>query len=435
MKSLLNLLKGLFDQENKTRISTNVFWLLVSNFVRMPFGFISNILLANYLSTEILGVWSYGRTLVVILLPLAMLAPDHILCRELSKNKDQSVSILSHAILLKLLGSSLALSVGIVFATWNFDDTYSQYISAILLTLVFTEISGAFSSWFRSQTDSTRYLQLEVVVYLIWHAFVFLSVTLEFSFAAIVAGHIVQTALIVGVGYFLYRAKVGKLALFAWDKKYFRLFAKNSFPLALSTSLFFLAQKGDKLVVESNLNLESLGIYSVASVCIDIIAAIPFFVAGAAAPKLIFKYSNLKDRLNGVRRISTALLLGCSVLCLGTGLIAPFFLELVLEERLFKSINILLILLPIGVLNAFEGVIYHYLIALSRFDLLIVKSGMTALAVAIGSYIGSTYGDIQGAAWGTLIGTYSAVLSVNMVIPTLRQAFLHQLGFRYRIQK
>ena len=156
----LNYIVGILSvrlegNHNLKQAIDNSGWLLFDKALRMGINLVISVLMARKLGPTQYGQLSYAFSLVALFSPIAALGLEGIVVRNLIMGKDPPSLILGNAIILRLIGSILAIFLSNFTIIW-IEPTNSLTRELVLfasLGFIF-QCSDVFEMWFQSKVES-----------------------------------------------------------------------------------------------------------------------------------------------------------------------------------------------------------------------------------------------------------------------------------------
>lgn len=423
-----SILIDMFAKDGGRRVSSNSLWMMFSSLIRIPFSLLTTVVLANHLPVADLGLFAYGKTVLTAAFPLAMLAHAQLLSPLYVQRKRLSLHLFQHAWLMNSFASlGLWLLLALVF-NGRYPGDRQTVFQFMLLSFVFNEWIHLTTTWYQARTQTRQVVRWHLLIFLAWNVWMLAAAYFAWPLDYVVYGFVAQTLATGLSGLLCMYADVGaRLWAAQWRPKIFRSLWFKSVPLVCGSLLLFVAQKMDKLVVESVLGLSALGVYAVAGTGVDLLVSLPHLIAGVAAPKLIFVHAKAEHAVRGLQRLTRALVWGMVPLVSFGALLAPIGLPWVLKPHLWPAIEVFVILIPLSVISVFEAGMLQLALHLKNTRFVVVKSGVLALAVGSGTWVAaSVFGELKAVAWSMLLVSSLACVVTNLWAQPFREAFIKQ---------
>jgi len=249
----------------KNKLFKNISWLFFDKIIRILGGLIIGIWVARYLGPEQFGILNYGMAFVAMFSFLPNLGLAQIVVRDVTKYPEKTNKILGSSLILKLLGSSLAIAlIVLIVLSLNKTDTLVKYIIILFSIGFIFQAFDVIDFFYQSQILSkyvvfsrniTFIIVTGIKIFLILHEYdlIWFVITATFGFFL--------DALFLIIAY----TKTHKFILnWSFDKDTAFELMKNSWPLMLSVFLISIHTKVDQLMIGHYMNNKEVGLYSAA---------------------------------------------------------------------------------------------------------------------------------------------------------------------------
>ena len=249
---------------SKTKILSNISWLFFDKIIRILGGLIIGIWVARYLGTEQFGILNYGMAFVAMFSFLPNLGFNQIVVRDVTKYPEKTNQILGSSLVLKLLGSSLAVAlIFLIVLNLNETDTIVKYVIILFSIGFIFQAFDVIDFFYQSQMLSkyvvfSRNITFIIIngikIFLILHEYdlIWFVITATFGFFL--------DALFLIIAY----TKTHKSILnWRFNKDMAFELMKNSWPLMLSAFLISIHMKIDQVMIGNILDTKQVGICSV----------------------------------------------------------------------------------------------------------------------------------------------------------------------------
>jgi O-antigen/teichoic acid export membrane protein len=242
----------------------NTSWLLFDKLVRIFGGLFIGIWIARYLGPSDFGVLNYALAYVAFFQVFVNLGLNQIVVREVVKYPKLTNYILGTAFGLKFFGSILAL-IGVFISLLFIQTDYITKLVIFILTIriVFQSVD-VIDYFFQAKVISKYTVIARNLAYVFTSALTIFFIVNEYSvmyFALTLTIEVLLSSLFL----FIIYEKIGKsVRQFRFSKKIAINLIKFAWPLALSVFLISIHMRIDQVMIGSMLNIEQVGIYSVA---------------------------------------------------------------------------------------------------------------------------------------------------------------------------
>ncbi len=286
--SRVGRLLGSLREPAGKKIASNIAWLVAERGLRMVVSFIMLAWTARYLGVEQFGALNYAIAFVALFSPLANLAADQIIVRDLVSASKQAGAILGTSFVVKMAMEVVVVALAILAVLVFPRD--GGTIDGLIIISSFSYLFGGFTVielWFQSQVESRRIVLARNASFLLSTA---VRVVLlrwgapveAFAWIMVVEG-LLST---LGFVYAYHRAG-HRLSAWRWDPAAARALVRVSFPLILSSFAIVVYMRIDQLMLGQMVGSEAVGTYSVA---VRLSAVWPFvstIIVKSFAPSII----------------------------------------------------------------------------------------------------------------------------------------------------
>ncbi len=225
-------------------ILRNTLFSFIARGIDVAVAFALAVILARYLGPEGMGEYTYIIAFVAIFVPLIDLGLDHILIREIARQRNSARKYVGAALLLKMLIILVLLPLGMLVA-WLTGDTSIDnwaillcFIGTLLLREIPTVVSYAvFLAYERMEYRAVVTLLFQIVKFSVTLTVVLLGFGLVPIFAAALIAEAVQG----GAALYLVFRKFTRPRL-VFDPKLWKHYVVESLPLGIAfgfNSLYF----------------------------------------------------------------------------------------------------------------------------------------------------------------------------------------------------
>ncbi len=401
----------------------NTLFSFISRGIDVGVTFALAVILARYLGPEGMGEYTYVIAFVAIFVPLIDLGLDHILIREVARNRESAKKYVGAALLLKLLILFFLLPVGMICA-WLFADSEINnwaillcFVGTLFLREIPTVVSYAvFLAYERMEFRAISTLLFQIVKFTATVTVILMGGRLIAIFGAALIGELVQgiVALILVYRKFSYPKLI-------FDLKLWKYYIIESFPLGIAFAFNSLYFQIDILILKHFRTAEETGLFSVPFRVVTTIFTLLIPVIWVLLPHLT---RAAKDSIQRLDRDGQGYLKGIAVVT------ASLSLFLVIEARdlivnLFgveyeQSAVVMMMIAPIMVFHALSYFFDLTLTAVGKQRLIIFGAGSIFFVKLIVDLILVPNYGIMGAA----IGTVAADLAAFTVMYYLTQRYV-----------
>jgi len=278
----------------KNKLLKNISWLFFDKIIRILGGLFVGIWVARYLGPSDFGLLNYSLAYTGLFILFVNLGLDQIVIREIVKKSKLTYYILGTAFWLKVMGSVVAIISIYISLQFVEMDSITKIIILILSMGFIVQSVDVIDYFYQSQILS------KYVVIARNSAFIFSSllkvflILQKYSVVYFAIAGIIDVILVAFFLFLIYEKTGGKLLQWRFSKKIAIRLLKFSWPLALSIFLISLHLKIDQVMIGNMLDIEQVGIYSIAVKLAEFWIFIPSILVSTLMPYFV----NLRDTNN-----------------------------------------------------------------------------------------------------------------------------------------
>lgn len=403
------------------RYLANTGWMAFTRVSMLAMSFFVTIYVIRYLGPYNYGLLSYAVSFVGMFGFIASVGVDMIVYRELIKNPEREPEIMGSALILRLLGGTLATILAIGGAFLFHDDR----IDRILITLIAFTLFG--SAWqvitysFQAKVLS-KYPAIITLITAIVLAIAKIAIIVfdkGIIFFALVL--VLESALYAILYLYFYTRHFG--SIFAWHIKWdtMRRLFLDSLPLLLSTVSILIYSRIDQVMLRHYLDATAVGIYDAAVRLSDVWYIIPNILLSSLFPAIInAKHTAHRTYQRRITHLATLLLVLSICVALPTSFLSGTIVHLLYGDSYVGSDTVLMIYIWSLAGFSLGQLMNMFLIAENYTGTYLVSSVVTVLVnVALNIALIPSFG-VAGAAIATLI-SYSLIAVVPLCYPSVRR--------------
>ena len=271
----------------KNKLRKNISWLFFDKVIRIFGGLFVGIWVARYLGPNDFGVLNYALAYTAFFMVFVKLGLDQIIVREIVKKPKLTNYLLGTAFGLKLVGSIIAI-VSLYVSLYFVEITGETKVVIFIIGLGFILQSiDVIDYFYQSQTLSKYVVISRNSAFILSSLLKVYFIIYEYSVVYFALAGIVDLVL-VGVFLIITYIKTGEDILrWRFSKKIAIKLLKLSWSLALSSFLVVIYMKIDQVMIGNMLDIEQVGIYSVAVRLSEFWLFIPAIIISTFMPYLI----------------------------------------------------------------------------------------------------------------------------------------------------
>jgi PST family polysaccharide transporter len=385
------------------RIASNSSWWLAEKLGLMALSLGANIVVVRALGPAGYGELSYLLALVGLVAPLSQLGVSGLVARALLEKPTDEAAVLRAAMLIRLVGSAVALLAGLAYWAFVEQQTASRWVLLVLLAAQFASVLQVVEFWFQVRYRATALVPWRAGVLLLGAA-VKVTVAVTTQDPRLVALAFALETLLLGVAYSiaLHRASGFRLHL-GPSPEWVRWFVRRAPWLFASGMAEVIYLRIDVVLLERLRGVEEAGIYAVASRLSEVWYMVPVVLMASVFPAL---WERRPDPVAYRRSLQASLdvLAGMAfALAIVIQLVGAPLLTTLFGSQYARSVPVLEIHIWAGVFIFMRALLSRWLLAedLLHFSLITHLSG-AAMNVALNLLLIPSFGAV-GSATATVI--------------------------------
>jgi O-antigen/teichoic acid export membrane protein len=272
--------------ETKKIASVNISWLLAQNAVKLIFGLTVSLYLAKYLGPEDFGVYSFGISVLSILLLFTNLGIDPILIRELVNKKINSLILMGSSFALTLSGGVLGfLIMGLLGYYYGFSSKIGIVI-VLMSPILLLKSLNIINSYFQSSKENKYPALSNIISIIIGSSLILISIKLNFELEYFALIYSFECILLIASLIYFYTSN-NVLRKWEVSKKTSLNILKESWPLIIAGAASIINTRIDQVYIGSMLSPSVLGNYSAAAKVSEFWLILPTVLSTVFYPILI----------------------------------------------------------------------------------------------------------------------------------------------------
>lgn len=403
------------------RYLANTGWMAFTRFSMLAISFFVTIYVIRYLGPHNYGLLSYAVSFVGMFGFIASMGVDHIVYRELIKTPDREPEIMGSALLLRLIGGTVATALAIVAAFIFHQDAIDRLLIVLVSLTLFGStwqvITYSFQARVLAKYPAIITLTIAIILALAKIAIIALDKGIIFFAIVLVLESILYAVLYIA----FYTRHFG--SIFEWyiKKETVMEIFYNSLPLLLSTVSIIIYSRIDQVMLRHYLDAAAVGIYDAAVRLSDVWYIIPNILLGSLFPAMVNARKASDASYQSRLKHLTVLLL---VLSIGVAIPVSLFSDTIIHTLYGESYSAssAVLMIYIWSLAGFSlgQLMNMFLIAENYTGIYLVSSVSTVTAnVILNVFLIPPFG-VTGAAFATLI-SYSLIAVVPLCYPSVRR--------------
>lgn len=302
-----------------SQIIRNTGWLFSGKVLRLGISLLVSTWIARYLRPEGFGQLQYALVFVSFFDPLSTVKMGQVVTRDLVQRPEASATILGTAVVLQLVGGTLAAGLCMLGVLWLAPgEPLIQLLVAITaLKFIFNSLQPI-ENWFESKVASKYVVLAEHSVFLLivllrcglvlWQATV-----VAFAIAIVIESGLYAVGL--AVCYTRQRQSMGSWRT-SWSNLTYLM--RESWPLLLSSTAVVIYLNVDQLMLGHLIDKQAVGIYASAANLSEATAFLPVIVGSSLYPRIIqsrqLEAATYQKRLQQFYDLNTLMAYGLMIL-------------------------------------------------------------------------------------------------------------------------
>lgn len=305
------------------------------------------ILIARNLGPESFGVLSFAITVVAMFSFLSNLGLNAIVVREITKDIERSQGLVATAFYLKLIGGIAAFFLGsVVIFVLKQDDIEIQFLVMVLLLGYVFQAMDAVDYFFQAQVLSKYVVISRNIAFVVSSGLKLCFVFLKFDVLYLGFAIVFDLALSSLFMFLIYKKTNYSDESWMLDRILAKQLLKDSWPLMLSTFFIMIYMKVDQIMIETLLDMESVGLYSVAVTISEAWFFMPAIIVTTLSPYFIrLRDEDTNQYLRDLKKVNTLMFwmsvaVGAFVTLFGQEIVVYLFGQEYKDSYLALSLNI-----------------------------------------------------------------------------------------------
>lgn len=320
---------------------------MIERIIRIVGGLFIGIWVARYLGPESFGILSYAMAFVAFFSFLSSLGLNSIVVREVIKDESVQNKIIGTAFYLKLYGGILAFMLGsMAILLINSDDSIIQYTVILLLLSYIFQSMDAVEYLFQAKILSKYTVYARSGAFILSNLLKIYFILNEYDIIYFALATLMDTLLASIFMFAIYRKLNYNTKIWKLDKDISLELLKDSWPLMLSAFFITIYMKIDQVMIEYFLDMQSVGLYSVAVRLAEAWYFIPTIIISTLMPYFVkVRETNRELYIYRLKQVNTlmfwmGIIVGTVVTFFGQEIIIRLFTEAYKDAYLALALNI-----------------------------------------------------------------------------------------------
>ena len=279
----------------KKRILKNISWLFFDKIIRIFGSLVVGIWVARYLGPEQFGILNYAIAFITFFSLFANLGLRTIVIRELTKYPERKFELLGTTFILKLVGTLFSLLViYIVISHVKSDNLLIQKVVLIIGAIYFFQVFDTINYFYQAKILSKYEVIAKDSAFIIVSFIKIYLIIYDYELVYFAYANLFDSFLATCFILLIYLTQGNNLKNWKFDFSIAKELLKYSWPLAATTLLVTIHMRVDQLMIDYYLDIEQLGIYTVAVRLSEFWYFIPSIISNTLMPYFV----QLRERDN-----------------------------------------------------------------------------------------------------------------------------------------
>jgi O-antigen/teichoic acid export membrane protein len=273
---------------NLNKYISNFNWLFLEKVIRIFGALFIGFWIARYLGPERFGMLNYSIAFVAFFSFFSALGLKSIIIREITKNEEKYEKIIGTTFYLKLIGGIVAFVLGVFFIyTFKIDDVATQNIVILLLLGYIFQSMDVIDYFFQAKVLSKYVVIARTLAFMVSNGLKIYFIVFQFSVIYFVFAVVLDMFLSSLFMFLIYKKMGFVIQNWKLDIVLAKSLLKDSWPLMLSAFFITIYMKIDQIMIEYFLNMQSVGLYSVAVSLSEAWYFIPTIIISSLMPYFV----------------------------------------------------------------------------------------------------------------------------------------------------
>jgi len=288
----MNLLKGIYKTEDRTKIFNNIFWGLAEKTILLISGVFVYARVASYLGTEVFGNFNYILSIYNIFLPLASLGLSNIVVAKLLERGANQEKLMGTAAIMRACGALFAIIANVLFV-WLMEGNVNYiYLSFLMSWSYIFSLFLPIDEYFQAQLKSKSISIIRIIVYSILIVLKLGAVYYHAGLEVFLFIYSLEFMLIVLGSIILYLKEGNRFQKWKFDLKVAKILSNAMLPILITLVADTFYAKYAVVVIKQTMDFTEVGVYSVAAKLGEIWYFIPVIICIALFPKITKVYND-----------------------------------------------------------------------------------------------------------------------------------------------
>jgi O-antigen/teichoic acid export membrane protein len=313
----------------------------------MVVGFVVFAIIAREYSKELLGVYIYGQTIALLVLPFLASGCEAIFIREIVRDDDKDKLVGSAFVVLFIL-SICAITLPLLYVVF-FEKNTSELLLIIVVLHTIAFLPTAFrviEHYFKAYKLAKLVVVPRILALLISNAVKIYVVFMGYSIQYIAVAVIIENTVLAIFLIVLYKIKA-KRSIFKWNinANKIKFLFSQALPAVLSGVVVTIFFQVNQIMLAKIGSYNDVAIYSVAYKIFSIFGVIPSVIFSAIYPSMVKQKLDCQETYIVIRRmlIYSFTIIGY-IIMIAVHFTGSMFIPLIFGEKYLNSVQVLSIM-------------------------------------------------------------------------------------------
>lgn len=408
--------RWVLNHDGFKRYFANTGWMFFGQMFSLLVSFFIGAWLARYLGPENYGIMSYAIAFVGLFSFIANLGVDAILSRELVKFPDKRDELLGTIFRLKLIGGFTACFITVVFSFLIKSDSITRVLIILFSTSLILQAINVISTYFQAEVKSKNNVKALLIATIVSSILKVVFILLGKGVIWIIIIYILEFVW-QGLGFVNAYNHYGlKIKNWKFNKKLAKSILNNSWPLILSSAVWFIYLRIDQVMIGLFLGNREVGIYSAAVRIVEIWYFIPGIICSSLFPAIINAKKISKNLYkHRLKNLYILMILIPVIIGIPVSVLAKPIIYILFGGGYLESVSILRIYIWSSLGLFLVSAITQYLMSENLIKTIFYLNFIImAINVALNLLLIPLIG-LPGAAWATLISYLTGPVIISII--------------------
>jgi O-antigen/teichoic acid export membrane protein len=269
------------------RYFANTGWMFAGQMFSLLISFFIGAWLARYLGPDNYGVLSYAMAFSGLFAFAASLGVDAILVRELVKTPEKMDELMGTSFVMKMIGGLIALALVVVAAFYLETSSLNRLLIIIFSFGFITQSFNVISSFFQARVEAKYNSLVQIITILISSALKIIFILLGLDLISLIIIFAADSVWQSFLWWRSYHQQGFKTSQWHFNKTLAIKIWSGSKLLMLSSAAAYIIYRIDQVMIGNILNEAAVGIYAVATKCVEVWYFIPVIISTSLLPAII----------------------------------------------------------------------------------------------------------------------------------------------------